>query len=410
MEQVSKHLMHIRNTQILTVKPTSRQDIRQAIHDTLENYELHQDGAILIKPNFNNDLAALTGNSTDLRVLAALVQILQERGYTNIIIADGPNIGIYRKGIDVFGRLGVRALADHFDVNLVDLNHAPAVQVELVTGPVQVAEICLGADFMISIPKIKTHAEAGMSAAIKNLMGCVVGTDTRLVHADLAANLVRLNEIINPDLILVDGLVGMEGNGPGDGKPKRLDMLLAGTNPFLLDLLIAQLVGLDRTKIPCLQIAMAKGYIKAQDIAQVDKVEPVAHFEPPPPRSLITRVLDHRLFATFRDLTRPIHSSETARRLLYRLGIMQDVYEKAEAHIEQLTLNREMCNECGKCLEVCPAELLIIKPGFDFWSCTDCLHCMYCAFVCPQKAIRIKGELGYLKAHLDRYGEAMRSL
>lgn len=392
----------------------STENLVKEIQTLLEQGDLSlphsQDAAILVKPNFNNDLTALTGNSTDLRVLAALLQALQERGYTDITIADGPNIGIYRKGIDVFGRLGVRALAEHFGVQLVDLNHAPSVKVEVVTGPVWVAEMCLQADYLISVPKIKTHAEAGMSAAVKNLMGCVVGTDKRLVHADLPANLVRLNEVIKPDLILVDGIIGMEGNGPGDGKPKRLDLLLAGTDPFLLDLLIARLVGLDRNNIPYLLIAHQKGYLSDEDIAQVDEIEPLAQFEPPPPRSLVTRLLDHRLLAGVRDLTRPVHSSEAARRLLYRLGILQDVYEGAEARVEQLVLNRQACDACGRCLAVCPVELPITDPGFDFWASPACLGCLYCAFVCPQQAITIEGELGYLKAHLRRYREAITSV
>ena len=125
-----------------------------------------KDLLFLIKPNLNNDLSALTGNSTDLRVLAALIQVLQEHGCTNIAIADGPNIGIYRKGIDVFSRLGVRALAKHLGVQLVDLNHTPSAEVELATGSVRVAELCLQADFFISVPKIKTHAEAGFPGVI----------------------------------------------------------------------------------------------------------------------------------------------------------------------------------------------------------------------------------------------------
>ena len=392
----------------------SAENIRQAIYQMLQERavfsHLSQDDLVLLKPNLNNDLTALTGNSTDLRVLAALLRALQEHGCINVTIADGPNIGIYRKGIDVFGRLGVRALAKRFGVRLVDLNHAPSVKVELITGLVRVAEICLRADYFISVPKVKTHAEAGMSAAVKNLMGCVVGTDKRLVHANLPANLVRLNEIIKPDLILVDGLVGMEGNGPGDGRPKRLDLLFAGTNPFLIDLLIARLVGLDRDAIPYLRIAHERGYIGDEDIVRVDEIEPIVRFEPPPPRNLITRLLDHRLLTGVRDLTRPIHGSETARRLLHRLGILQDVYERAEACVERLVLDRNACDECGKCLVVCPMELPITDPGFDFWSSPDCLGCLYCAFICPQKAIIINGEPGYLEAHLKRYGEAMRSL
>jgi uncharacterized protein (DUF362 family)/ferredoxin len=368
------------------------------------------DAHILIKPNLNNDLSALTGNSTDLRVLAALLQALLARGYTHVTIADGPNIGTHRKGIDVFGRLGVQALARHFGAQLMDLNHAASVEVELITGPVRVGEICLQADYLISVPKIKTHAEAGMSCAIKNLMGCVVGTDKRLMHADLPANLVRLNEIIQPHLILVDGLVGMEGNGPGDGNPRRLDLLLAGTDAFLLDLCVARLVELDRDNIACLKIAREKGHIGDAAISQVDELEPVAHLEPPPPRGLITRALDHRLLTSVRDLTRPIHGSETMRRLFYRLHIMQDVYEAEEAHIERLALNRQACDECGRCLAVCPTELPITNPGFDFWTSPDCLRCLQCAFVCPRNAITLEGNLGYLEAHLKRYGEAMRSI
>jgi uncharacterized protein (DUF362 family)/ferredoxin len=397
----------------MRVEDSSELDV--AIAEMLNGHWVRQPSvpdalSIVIKPNFNNDLSALTGNSTDLRVLSALVRALQERGYTNVTIADGPNVGIYRKDIDVFDRLGVRALARRLGVQVVDLNHAPSVQVELVTGPVRVAEICLEADFFISVPKIKTHAEAGMSAAVKNLMGCVVGTDTRLVHADLPANLVRLNEIVEPDLILVDGLVGMEGNGPGDGRPKRLDLLLAGTDPFLLDVLIAQLVELDRNSIPYLTIAREKGYISNEDVARVDEIEPLARFEPPPPRGLITRILDHRLLAGVRDLTRPVHGSEAVRRLLHRLGILQDVYEQAEARIERLTLDRQTCDGCGRCLNVCPAQLPITDPGFDFWDSPECLGCLYCAFVCPLEAIVIEGELGYLESHLERYGRAMRAL
>ncbi|MBQ09338.1 MAG: hypothetical protein CMD96_06070 [Gammaproteobacteria bacterium] len=392
----------------------SKSALRENIASLLANHQLFprlpKEASILLKPNLNNDLLALTGNSTDLRVLAALIQVLQEQGYTNITIADGPNIGIYRKSINVFNRLGVEALARHFGVQLVDLNSAPFKRVKLAAGTIRVPEICLQSDYFISIPKIKTHVETGLSAAVKNLMGCVVGTDKRLIHADLSYNLVRLNEIIKPDLILVDGLIGMEGDGPGNGKPKKLDLLLAGTNPFLLDMLIARLIGLDRNIISYYPIALKKGYIRDEEIASLNEIDVQANIEPPRPRSLIVRILDHPLLTWIRDITRPVHGMETIRRLLYQLGIIQDVYEKADAAIERLVLKREACDECGKCLTACPMELPITTPGFNFWTSHDCLGCLYCALVCPQKAILIKGDLGYLDAHLKRYGEAIRTL
>jgi len=54
--------------------------------------------------------------------------------------------------------------------------------------------------------------------------------------------------------------------------------------------------------------------------------------------------------------------------------------------------------------------LPITEPGFDFLNSSECVGCLYCVFVCPQGAIAIEGELGYLKEHLDRYGEMMRCL
>lgn len=390
-----------------------RTSIHQAVKSVLDSCdfkEINPDAKILIKPNLNNDLSALTGNSTDLRVLAALVGALQERGYQDITIGDGPNVGIYRKGIDVFSRLGVRSLANYLGIKLVDLNQASSVAVQVNGGEVRIAEPCLRSDFLINLPKIKTHAEAGMSAAVKNLMGCVVGTDTRIMHLDLAGNLVRLNEVIKPDLIIVDGLIGMQGNGPGDGDPVRLDMLLAGKDPYLLDLLIARLVGLDRDKILYLKMALDQGKLSSEDLEQVDRIEPVATIVSPPPRRLITGILEHRYLAKIRDATRFIHGTETFRKFLFKMGIMQDVYEEADSNILQLVLDHDACDACGKCLEVCPTSLPITEPGFDFFASPDCIACNYCAFICPQGAIKIEGELGYLQAHLNRYGESMRSL
>jgi uncharacterized protein (DUF362 family)/ferredoxin len=399
---------------ILYPEMQSQIDVRRAIgeilQENLSNLPQQQNAHIVIKPNLNNDLSALTGNSTDLRVLLSVLEGLQQHGYANITIADGPNVGVFRKAVDVFGRLGVRQLAEKFGVNLVDLNQSPYVEVETVSGTVRVAEICLNADFLINIPKIKTHAEAGMSLAVKNLMGCVVGTDTRIMHQDLGSNLIRLNQVIKPDLVIVDGLIGMEGNGPGDGEPRKLDLILAGRDAFIVDLLVAQLMNLDRDSISYLRIAKEEGRFSDPDLELIDQIEALVHLNEPPKRNPLSEILEHRSLGKVRDLTRFIHGTVWARKLLYRLGIMQDVYEDANAHIEHLELDFDLCDDCGRCLEICPTELSITKPGFDFYASPDCLNCLYCALICPQEAIRIDGELGYLEAHISRYGGAIRSL
>lgn len=392
----------------------NQNDIQRAVSEILDAHlngsDLSSGSAFVIKPNLNNDLIALTGNSVDLRVLAELIKHLQRLGFSNLTIADGPNVGIYRKGIDVFGRLGVRQLAENYTVKLVDLNHSDFTEVEVETGKVRVSELCLQADYLINVPKIKTHAEAGMSVAVKNLMGCVIGADTRIMHENLGANLYRLNQVLKPDLIIVDGLIGMEGNGPGDGDPRKLDLLLAGNDPFVLDLMVSRLMGLENESIPYLRIAKEMGRFSDSVLAHIDETEQLFQLVPPPKRSSVTELLEHRALGKVRDATRFIHGSEWARKLLYRLGIMQDVYEAADAQIDSLVLDRDLCNECGKCLRVCPTRLPLLEANYDFFADPECLGCLYCALICPPEAIQMKGEWGYLEAHLARYGKALRSL
>jgi len=387
-----------------------QKDVQAIITHWLQSIKLPASGAaILLKPNLNNDLSALTGNSTDLRLLAAVIEALQQRGCTRIIVGDGPNIGTYRKGIDVLGRLGVRALCAHYGVECVDFNHAPAAQIQLATGPVRVARLCLEAALFINLPKLKTHAEAGMSLALKSLIGCVVGTDKRLVHRDLPTNIVALNEAIHPHFTIADALIAMEGNGPGDGTPRRTDALLAATDPFALDLVAAQLFGLDVTRIPYLSVARRRGHLTAADFDAAARLTPLVRLEPAPPRGWLVRLLDSRALAPLRDATRFLHGQEWARRLLYRLRVMQDVYQARDARIERLWLDKARCSRCGLCLDYCPLGLPLLDPGFDFAS-SACVRCLYCVQVCPEEAIHVQGDLGYLKTHLERYSERIRLL
>jgi uncharacterized protein (DUF362 family) len=124
---------------------------------------------ILLKPNLNNDLVALTGNATDLRLLRAFLEALRALGYRDLTVADGPNVGVRRKGIDVFHRLAVARLASLYDARVLDLNDDEPHMVPFVRGrETGLASTCVKADFVINLAKLKTHAEAGMSLACKN--------------------------------------------------------------------------------------------------------------------------------------------------------------------------------------------------------------------------------------------------
>jgi uncharacterized protein (DUF362 family) len=362
-----------------------------------------KDADILIKPNFNNDLNALTGNSTDLRIIVGVLKALKKRSYKNITIADGPNCGVNHIGIDVFSRLTIDCIAKKYGVGLKNLNKEGYKKVNLTTSTARIAKRALDSDFIINLPKIKTHMEAKMTVSCKNLMGCFLGTEKRRMHDNLAGNIVRLNEIIKTDLIIVDGLVCMEGDGPGDGIPKKLGILLSGHNTYLMDLLCSKLMGLNHNKIPFLKIASKKGHINNEDIENLKKFQKIAKFLPAK-KSIFGRLLLNNFFIEIRFLKpfQKIFDSGFVPWFLYKLKVRQDIYIHEERNIKKFYENPDLKSKekekVKTCLELyCPLEN-------DSLDEKNCIKCMYCYQILP-KSIKYDGDLGAFKMQLDRFGK-----
>jgi len=361
---------------------------------------------ILLKPNLNNDLNALTGNSTDLRIIISVIKSLQKRKYKNITLADGPNCGVNHIGINVFKRLCLNKIAKKYKIKLLNLNDTPPKKVNLTTSDAFISTECINADFIINIPKIKTHMEAGLTVSCKNYMGCFLGTEKRKMHDNLAENIIRLNEIINTDLIIVDGLVCMEGNGPGDGIPKKLNIILSGHNPFLLDITCSKLISLNHNKIPFLNIAKQKNYITKKDIKQINKIKPIAKFIPAQ-KTLFGRILLNNFTINIR-FWKPVQrffDKGLVPWLLFKLGVRQDIYIHKEKNINKLfakqnstPLEKEKIQNCLKLY--CPMNL---KNPED----KKCIQCMYCHQILPN-LIKINGELNAFQMQLDRFGKFVK--
>jgi len=150
--------------------------LAEQLESYLDIFPKSKSARILLKPNLNSNMNALTGNTTDLRLLASVIPFLQKQGYQHITIGEGTNSGFYRNKINVITRLMVDKLAEQYNVNVIDLNYEPGAPIELENGFIaQVAKPCIEADFLINLPKFKTHFEVGMTGALKNLMGCLVG-------------------------------------------------------------------------------------------------------------------------------------------------------------------------------------------------------------------------------------------
>jgi uncharacterized protein (DUF362 family)/Pyruvate/2-oxoacid:ferredoxin oxidoreductase delta subunit len=396
-------------------------DLRAKVGELVDRYRerMPEDlgASILIKPNLNSNMNALTGNTTDLRLLAVLVDWFKEQGYRNITIAEGTNSGFYREGISVIGRLGVDRLAEWLGVRVVDLNYGEPVMIEFGGGlEAEVAREVLEADFLVNVPKMKTHFEVGMSVCMKNLMGCLVGqTGKKKTHQDLAGNILRLNRQVRPDLHVVDALVAMQGLGPTRGTPVKMGLVLAGDDPIRLDLACARLARFDRRDVRTLARAEQWGLVDQEDIDYVDGLAlgPYCREFERPHGSVWARFFHHprrqRSFLRLRNLWLVDRAcgAGLAGRLLFLLGLRQDVFISADGALQRPTVREDACRECGKCAQYCPV-------GHKPWEALRngderCLRCLYCYCVCPNKAIEIDGDLGFFAEQVRQYDEVVRN-
>lgn len=408
-------------TKVSIVKCNETMEIQEKI-DTIfeENVDLlpiSKNARILIKPNHNSNMNALTGNTTDLRVLAAIIRSLKKMGYKNLAIGEGTSSGFYHNKIDVFSRLRTAELARKFDVEIIDFNHCDYEIVDFGDGlKAKVAKECLCADFFIAVPKIKMHAEAGMTAALKIIVGCLGGLDKRKIHnKKYFANILRLNEKIKPDFYVVDGLIAMEGNGPSAGTPFKMDLILAGSDPALIDLAIAKLIGYEFDEVPYLKLAIKSGKITNEYYEYVNHLN-LDHLKkslkkPNPNIGFV--ILNHpRTFNFFTwlrysSLLDWFFSSKVIMRALHFLRLTQDLYINKEAEISKIILEEEICTRCKECAKYCPIQLDLPE---QLDADGMCIKCLYCYSVCPTKAIRLEGKLGFYASQINKYDKLIREM
>lgn len=373
---------------------------------------------ILLKPNCNANMNALTGNTTDLRIISGLIRLLKDLGYSNLVIGEGTNSGYYRNNISVMNRLKLDRLARFYGAELLDLNFEPGHPIVFDNGVrAGVAQICLESDYFINLPKLKTHFEAGMSVCLKNLMGCLVGQENKKkTHDSLASNIVNINKALKPDLHIVDGLVAMEGLGPTRGTPKLTDMMMIGNDPYLVDMVCARLAGFSLDHLPVLSRAMDQGIVSdtVMETARQHRVKgtgspflppkagPIASFIHSPKRQKYFLKIRNTPFFTY------LAATDWFGHILFVTGLRQDVFCKEETRYEGLSLDSEKCKACGLCTMFCPLGL-DPRQVFEHKTQDECLDCLYCYLVCPESAYRFHGTLGFLQEQIRQYDKRVRS-
>jgi uncharacterized protein (DUF362 family) len=214
---------------------------------------------VVLKPNLVEFDAGTTIN-TDPRLVAATVLALRRMGAVDVAVGEGP--GHRRDTQYVVGRSGLLDALDAVDARFVDLNTDAVARQPLHSrytdlGALWLPRTITDADLVISMPKMKTHHWAGLTLSLKNCFGCVPGRvygwpKNALHWAGLEQSILDVAGAVRPDYAIVDGIVGMEGNGPISGTPIASNVLVFGDDPVATDTVAAHLMGFDPEKVPYL--------------------------------------------------------------------------------------------------------------------------------------------------------------
>jgi uncharacterized protein (DUF362 family) len=261
--------VNIRNRQLIPSfqRPVSRVLIRRAasyqqelgelILESLREFKLPvQDKTVLLKPNLVG-LDPLGVMNTHPAVIAATRESFLRLGAARVLVGDGPAMD--RDTQAILESVRLREFTENLMRDFCDLNLDDVEKVILETRASKLKELflpktVLGVDFLVSMPKLKTHHWAGVTLSLKNMFGIVPGScygwPKNVLHwAGIDRSILDINAATRPDFAIVDGILGMEGNGPIQGTPKAAGLVLFGDDPVAVDATACRVMGLLPEKV-----------------------------------------------------------------------------------------------------------------------------------------------------------------
>ena len=330
---------------------------------------------VVLKPNLLMGKRPDEAVTTHPAFVRALVTLVQKAGGT-VTVAESPGGPYLKQYLEmVYRACGLDAVARETGCALnTDLAEAE------VENPgakylkkLHVIRPLADADLVINLPKLKTHGQMVLTGAVKNMFGAIAGTTKIEYHMRMpgyeqfADALIDIFLSVRPALNIMDAVVGMEGDGPSAGKPKKIGLVMASEDAFALDTAAARVVGLEPEQVPVLRQAAARGLAPASaaDITFTGlRPEDIRldSFEAP--------MLGNLGGVTLTEGAVP--------------GLLARFIRPRPA------FNHTLCTGCAECVRSCPARVITMKDKKPYADLAGCIRCFCCQELCPSKAVEIR--------------------
>ncbi|RXE57020.1 Thylakoid associated protein [Methanoculleus taiwanensis] len=346
---------------------------------------------VLVKPNMLQGSDPGRCVTTHPEVVFAVAELLAEHG-CRVMIADSPGAGIvYSEGNlrRAYAASGFTAVAEELGIDLnLDPGHE---EVPFPGGEVMkrfsIITPALKADAIVVVSKAKTHMWTRMSGAAKNLFGLIPGFEKPAFHfrfrdeAQFGRMLVDLNELVKPRLQIMDAVVGMEGDGPQSGTPRKIGAVLASGSYTAMDVVLARLIGYDPLEIGSIRDAANRGLIDPDFAGIVTRGVPPDEIAVP----------DFKKPSTYAG-------SGTG---IWRRALLAVVQRFGAAYALSPKVDETRCTGCRKCERICPMSAITVRDGRAVIDLAKCIRCYCCHEMCTEEAIALeRSRIGRLIAGL----------
>jgi uncharacterized protein (DUF362 family)/NAD-dependent dihydropyrimidine dehydrogenase PreA subunit len=333
---------------------------------------------VLVKLNLLSAKAPEAAVTTHPAIVRATVELVQELGATPVL-GDSPGGGSTAASYKaLLEKTGIQDVVDNTGCELVRFDEAKrevAATNAKTFKKLMLANAITEADVIIGLPKLKTHNLTYYTGAVKLLYGYVPGLFKTEYHLHTANDinlfadlLLDIYETYPPALTLMDAIVGMEGAGPSNGKPRKIGLILSSKSCTALDYVAVTIAGFDPMSVPTVRLAQERGIgpARLEDVRIYgERVRPliIEDFE-----KTLTAMLSRT----------PPFLINTLRRFIAVKPI----------------INVTNCKRCGECYRACPPNAIAFKkaqgPDIDY---NKCIRCYCCQELCPEGAITVSAPL-----------------